>query len=320
MQSFPVPSLTTDEPAVHVPIELRYDDLTQDGHIKLSALHLVIGRVCFDQIWTQHPLFVSRRQGVFPIMSRMVLEADPVAVSFTAPIDGRGRIELAHERDAEGDVSALFMNAYGEMWGLRSRRQPGSENHRFQVSEKAPDGTLMDARPAREQIRVGRAFAEHVLTKPFGPANERKTLRLEVPGQPEVPGAVHTRLPATEALVIPEGSQVLDLDFMPDESDWVFGLVHTDANQHVNSLVYVRAFEEAALRRLARHGLGARAVADRIELNYRKPSFAGDRMQCMLRSYARQGGYGVSGYLVPEGAARERAYCSFRLQLRTVAS
>ena len=64
----------------------------------------------------------------------------------------------------------------------------------------------------------------------------------------------------------------------PDETLIVFGLVHTDSNQHVNSLVYMRLFEEAVLRRFAALGLPEPVLARRLEIAYRKPCFAGDRM------------------------------------------
>jgi hypothetical protein len=322
MQPFPTLPEAPEDAAQSAQLEHRYDDLTQHGHIKLSALPLVLNRVCFDKIWTRHPLFETRRQGVFPILSRLVLEADPVPVSFTAPLDGRGRIQLAHERDVDNNVSALFMNTYGEIWGLRSRRQAGSESHRYQSARPSVQGdrTTFAAPAAREQVRVGRAFGEHVLTKPFGPATERKLLRFDVPGQPTVPSAVHTRISTLEAVALPVAAQPLDADFIADDAAWVFGLTHTDANQHVNSLVYVRCFEEAALRRLAQHGHDLDLLGKRIEINYRKPCFAGDRMICMLRSYACDGELGATGYLAPQGVGKERAHCSFRLQLRKVQS
>jgi hypothetical protein len=315
MQPFPsLPEAPEDTPH-SAQFELRYEDLTQHGHIKLSSLPLVLGRVCFDKIWARHPLFESRRQGVFPILSRLVLEADEVPVSFTALLEGRGRMQLAHERKLDDQVSALFMNAYGEIWARRSRRRPGSESHRHASS--APDAD--QAAPAqRELVRVGRAFGEHVFTKPFGPPAERKMLRFEVPGQLEVPSAVHTRSPI-RAGAVPEAGQALDAALLPDDAAWVFGLTHTDANQHVNSLVYVRLFEEAVLRRLARHTTSKSLLARRIDLNYRKPCFAGERMVCMLRSYVAEGEFGATGYLAPHGVGPERAHCSFQLQVRDLA-
>jgi len=301
--------------------EQRYEDLTQHGHIKLSTLSLVLGRVCFEKIWSRHALFETRRQGVFPILSRLVLEADPVPVSFTAPLDGHGRIQLAHERALDGTVRALFMNAYGEIWARRSRRQPGSENHRLlSATPNHADGPVAVAPAPREYTRIGRAFGEHVFTKPFGPAAERKMLRFEVPGQPELPSAVYARSSTLQTLALPETARALDASFSADDTAWVFGLTHTDANQHVNSLVYVRSFEEAVLRRLARHTDSGKLLARRIDLNYRKPCFAGERMICMLRSYACADEFGASGYLAPEGVGQERAHCSFQLRLRSVPS
>ncbi|HEY2736341.1 MAG TPA: hotdog domain-containing protein, partial [Polyangiales bacterium] len=101
--------------------------------------------------------------------------------------------------------------------------------------------------------------------------------------------------------------------FVVDECPIQFGLTHTDANQHVNSLVYARLFEEAALRRLHALGEGTALLGRRIELNYRKPCFAGDRMRFAVRSYRRQGELGATGFLAPEGAGIERAHCSFDL-------
>jgi hypothetical protein len=282
--------------------ELRYDDLTQHGHIKQSALQLVLGRVGFEKLWTRHPLYDTRRQGILPIMSRMVLEAEAVPVSFSAPVEGRGRIELAHERAADGSVRALFMNSYGELWGPRSSRGSG-----------APPPIAA----AREQVLIGRAFGEHVFTRPFAKPGKRKVLAFDVPGQPSVPERLHARVRAEQTCALPAGASWLDDAFTPDAAPIVFGLTHTDANQHVNSLVYARVFEEAALRRLAERGHSG-LLGRRIELNYRKPCFAGERMLCVLRSYSCDGAFGATGFLAAEGEALENARCSFDLRLRRV--
>jgi hypothetical protein len=284
--------------------ELRYDDLTQHGHIKQSALQLVLGRVAFERLWTRHPLYDTRLQGIIPILSRLVLEAEPVPVSFSAPVEGRGRIELAHEAAGDGSVQALFMNAYGEMWGPRSQRGSG-----------AARPTQPNA--AREHVLIGRAFGEHVFTKPFAPAGKRKVLSFDAPGQPSVPSQRHARVRSEQTCALPDGAEWLDPAFQLDAAPIVFGLTHTDANQHVNSLVYSRVFEEAALRRLAEHG-HSKLLGCRIELNYRKPCFAGDRMVCSLRSYKRRGEFGATGFLAAAGDGLERSHCSFDLRLRSV--
>src|SRR5205823_12900006 len=48
-----------------------------------------------------------------------------------------------------------------------------------------------------------------------------------------------------------DGARALD-EVAPDDFAETFGLVHTDSNHHVNSLVYIRLFEEAALRRFGK--------------------------------------------------------------------
>src|ERR1700759_3560591 len=112
------------ESGARVRFDLRYDDLTQHAQLKLTTLPNVLGRACFDQLWTRHPLFETRKQGIVPILSRLVLESEPIAVSLSAPLEGRGRLEIAHERDAsDGAVSALFLNPYGELWANPSRRE-----------------------------------------------------------------------------------------------------------------------------------------------------------------------------------------------------
>jgi hypothetical protein len=64
-----------------------------------------------------------------------------------------------------------------------------------------------------------------------------------------------------------------------------FGLDHTDSNQHVNSLVYPRLFAEAALRRLAELERPRRLLIRALDIAYRKPSFAGDRVRIHTRLF-----------------------------------
>jgi hypothetical protein len=301
MQPSDVPSPDAESVGPRARFAIRYDDLTQQGHVKQVTLQLGLGQLCFDKLWSKHPLFETRKQGVAAILSRLVLESEPVAVSMGAPLEATGQIEVAHERTIPGHpspVSALFMNATADIWGLPSRRQAGVDV------------------ATRSYVRIGRAFGEHVLTKPFGPPSERKVLRFEVPGQPALPEAEHTRIRVDQNARLPEGAIALDKAFLPDESRWVFGLVHTDLNQHVNSLVYARMFEEAALRRAARHRQLEGLAARKLSLCYRKPCFAGQSMTCMLQSYQLDGVFGAIGYVGPAGAPLAKAHCSFQLQFR----
>jgi hypothetical protein len=274
---------------------IRYDDLTQHAHVKQVTLPMVLARVCMEKIWAKHPLFETRKQGIVPILSRIVIESEPIAVSFGSPLEGRGHVEIAHERDAGGHVSALFLNSHADIFAVPSRRNP------------AVDPT------SRQPVRIGRAFGEHVLTKPFGPVEERKVLSFNVPGQPTVPEAVHRRVRVDANVELPPGALALEAEFSPDPAPWTFGLLHTDLNQHVNSLVYARMFEEAAVRRAALHGQNRGLFAHKLSLCYRKPCFAGETMTCMLRGYQLDGAFGVAGYLAPAGTPPSKANCSFNL-------
>jgi hypothetical protein len=294
--------VVTHPDTARAPFELRYDDVTQHGHIKHSALPLVLGRVCFGELWARHPLFATRKQRISTVLSRLVLDAEPIAVSLRAAAEGHGRIELAHERADDGTVRALFLNAHGEMWCVPSRRNPAH------------------AHGHGPRVLVGRAYGEHVFTRPLAAAHERKVLKFDLAGQPSVPGAPYRREPVAMTARLPANAEPLDRAFTPDAAPWVFGLMHTDHNHHVNSLVYVRACEEAALRRCALHDENLGLHAARLELNYRKPCFAGESLVCMLQSYLVSGQPGVIGYLGPAGCAPERAHVSFRLQFRHVPS
>jgi acyl-CoA thioesterase FadM len=83
----------------------------------------------------------------------------------------------------------------------------------------------------------------------------------------------------------------------------VFGLVHTDSNMHVNSLVYLRVFEEAALRRFATLGRGASLLGRTLDIAYRKPCFAGQTMRVVQQAFEEQGRLGVAAVLVDEKEA-----------------
>jgi acyl-CoA thioesterase FadM len=70
-------------------------------------------------------------------------------------------------------------------------------------------------------------------------------------------------------------------------------MLHTDSNQHVNSLVYPRLFEEAVVRALTdRAGVPdpGSLLARSIELRYRKPFFTGERAAIAIHAEPVSGG------------------------------
>jgi hypothetical protein len=111
----------------------------------------------------------------------------------------------------------------------------------------------------------------------------------------------------------------------------VFTLDQTDSNQHVNSLVYIRLFHDAINRRLAAAGQPLLQVRSRaVDIAYRKPCFAGDKVRAQLRLFqhdrgppchgAEQSGRpaGVLGAAgVVEGVADGKPRCYVRVELGT---
>lgn len=236
----------------------RYEDITQDGRLQLTALMPGLGASVWRALLSQIPAIETfRAQGILPILRRLVLVGEDRSVSVNVPIEYTGSFRFAREKGGE----RLFAN----MW----------------LEARAPIGSTFGPAPSPDAPSelVGRVFAEHVLTRPFASPAERKVTRLDAPGVPAVPEDEH-ELETAEALIESAGGP------LEPAGDFVFGMLHTDSNQHVNSLVYPRVFEEALVRKLvqdaripAAHALMARS----IELRWRRPFFAGERAELGLR-------------------------------------
>src|SRR5262249_34926833 len=125
------------------------------------------------------------------------------------------------------------------------------------------------------RILVGRVFAEHVFTRPFGPKDRRKVTSLEGEGMPAITD-VHAFEPA-EALAGDVGARSDDL-----RTAFTFGLLHTDVNQHVNSLAYPRIFEELVIGKLQAEET-RKLQNQAIEIRWRKPFFAGETADVAIR-------------------------------------
>jgi hypothetical protein len=213
-------------------------------------------------------------------------------------VEAHGALQLAHERDEAEQVTGLFVNMFAEVMAPLGRS----------FGEQRPG--------AGRLVCVGRVFSEHTFTKPFAPAGQRKVLAIETPGQPYLPETRYSRRQLPELLRVPSESQVLDASLTKDVAPWSFGLTHTDNNQHVNSLVYARLFEDAALRRFSEHGESTLLLAEAIEIVYRKPCFAGETLTCMLQTFKVGETLQAVGYLGAAGVAPERAHCAIRMRFR----
>jgi hypothetical protein len=277
---------------------LRYEDVSQDGRLVLLAIPYAIGGVFWMRLASTSDVARLTHAGVVPILTRLVIEGGSGPISIRKPLDGEGRYQLAHGVDAGGAVERLYLNVWVSLSAPRGR-----------THGPPPDG-------AGETLAVGRVFAEHVFTRPFAPAGERKVLRLDLDGTPPVPPARWPPRPPEAVLALPDGAEPLDEALAVDAAPIAFGLDHTDSNQHVNSLVYPRLFLEAALRRFAAHGRHGPLLARRLEVAYRKPCFAGDRARMLVRAYMHEGLPGAVGALVADGAdplaAAARPHCTLQ--------
>src|SRR5436853_197925 len=127
-----------------------------------------------------------------------------------------------------------------------SHRAEGSAALRYE--DVAQDGRiLLDALPTGLGVTVWeKLLSKHPL------ARVAKGLP-EPDGLPKVPERPYAWR-APECL-LDEPAHATPLEPEPRaDAPVVFGIGHTDSNQHVNSLVYLRRFEEGVLRRLAELG------------------------------------------------------------------
>lgn len=231
----------------------RYEDITQDGRVQIHSLMPGLTAV-WDTLDADDRLASFRERGVLPILRRIVMLGEPGPFSASVDLEYSGTWRLAREAGGE----RLFLN----MW----------------LDARAPRASTHGPTPPKdaERVLVGRVFAEHVMTRPFAPPAERKVTRLDAPGVPAVPEDEHPLLEA-EALVTGRS--------LEPARDVAFGMMHTDSNQHVNSLVYPRLFEQAAVERAIARSLTPEPhhlLATAIELRYRKPFFAGERASLAL--------------------------------------
>jgi hypothetical protein len=275
-----IPPTPTDTPRNTARVHLRFEDVTQDGRLVLEALPNALGPTIWGGILARDPTSKATfAAGIVPILSRFVLEGAPGPFSSNAAIEAEGTYCLTSAHDGR-----MLLDMWADLHGPLGRT--------YGTFERAGEGAL-----------AGRVYAEHVLTRPFAPAGQRRVTSADFEGLPPVT-ATRPASPAHEAIVaLPAGATPLDSSMRPDPAPVTFGLVHTDSNMHVNSLVYLRLFEEAALRRFASLGRSASVLARRMDIAYRKPCFAGQSMRVVQQAFEHEGKLGAVAVLVPDGTS-----------------
>ncbi len=269
------PTLSPNDPATGEPrrhatadYAVRYEDIVQDGRVRLEAIPQGVGFSAWRKLLRDTPLpELAKRAHIAAIPSRFFIQTLGGPVSVRNHLEATSRYQLARA-EQDGQVTRLLLNFHTDVWGVAER-----------TYDPQPDNK-------GERVHVGRIFSEQVWTRPFAPAGQRRVLSLPAGlGVSEVPSEVYEWQDPARALELPEGARWIDAAEAPDPQVLYFGLVHTDSNQHVNSLVYPRVIEEAALRRLGVLGCGFDVMGTELELAFARPCFAGRRYRVSLRLF-----------------------------------
>jgi hypothetical protein len=266
----------------------RYEDVVQDARINVLALPPAIGGAVWRTLLTGHPAMrAAYKDGIVPLLTRLVVNATEAHIRVDRPMEAVGRYQIGRDADAD----RFYLNVWIDVAGVAGR--------------------IVPPEPAGDVVPAGRVFAEHVFTRPFAPREQRKVTTLDGLGWPE---SVPYVAPTGDSITRPPGAaSAVDATSMV-EGTTVLGLDHTDQNQHVNSLAYIRLVTDAALRRLGNRAKGKLVRA--VDLAYRKPCFAGDRVHVALRGFDVPGGVGAAGVVVADGDPPDRPRCHARVLMR----
>jgi hypothetical protein len=284
---FPAPPMPAFAPGHATTTERhpRYEDFTQDGRLTTIAIPPALATLWQTVLADHAGARAAMAAGVIPLLTRLTLTSLDRPVEIHRPIEATVGFELAHDRDLAGEPARLFLNVWADVRG---------------VAASGAD---------RAWVLAGQAFAEHTFTRPFAPAGARRVTSLAgIAGYPALPEARYAAPAPASAAALPAGATWLDA-LAPDAVDTVFTLDHSDANQHVNSLVYLRCFLDAVQRRLAAGGHPAKLRCKAIDIAYRKPCFVGDRVRAHVRLFAHGDQLGGAGVIAAPGEeARPRCY------------
>jgi hypothetical protein len=272
----------------------RYEDCAQDGRLIPIAISPSLSTLWQTAMARHRGAYNAAVVGIHSLLTRLTVLSLDQPIRVHRPFDVTVGFELAHDRDTSGEVSRLFFNTWAEVRGLPGRTGAPRSGPRSQAAER---------------VLAGQAFAEHTFTRPFAAAGQRRVTSLAgIDGYPALPEARYAAPAPTTAGDAPDGATWLD-ELAPDTVDTLFMLDHTDANQHVNSQVYIRLFLDAVQRRLAAGSHSPSLRSKAFDIAYRKPCFLGERVRVHLRLFAVDDDIGAAGFIASAGEeARPRCY------------
>lgn len=274
----PMPVFTPDRCA-EFDASLRYEDVAQDGRLMPLAMPPTMSGLWQAAIVNSPGSRNSIAKGIIPILTRLTISTTDARIRVDRPVRTTAGLELAHAAH-DNTVSRIFMNVWTTVSGTAGRIGPRQQTD----TPLVPAGTL---------------FAEHTFTRPLAPPTQRRVLALEGDGYPEIPPTRYDAPPPETAQDAPPTATWLT-DLTPDPTPIVFTLDQTDSNQHVNSLVYIRVFLAAAQRAIAAANLPLIIRSRAVDIAYRKPCFAGDRVRAHLRLFSLDGAPGAAGVIIGE--------------------
>ena len=257
----------------------RYEDVAQDGRLMPIALPPAMSGLWQAAIVNNVGSRNSIAKGVIPILTRLTISTRDQPVRVDRPLDVRAGFDLAHGRAATADdeVTRIFMNVWTEVSGVAGRIGPRQSSNELAVA--------------------GLLFAEHTFTRPLAAPDQRRVTRLDAEGYPDIPETRYDAPAPETAQDAPPGA-TWTTELLPDAHDVVFTLDQSDSNQHVNSLVYIRVFLDAAQRAIGRANLPLKIRSRAVDIAYRKPCFAGDKVRAHTRLFDLDGEPGVAGSIV----------------------
>jgi hypothetical protein len=260
---------------------VRYEDVSQDGRLRVEGIWWPTGRLLWNQGALGARLFrLGRAHGIRSVLTRVVLEATEHHLAPRVPVEHSLRYRFEAAEGVRGGDRRIFFNT----WLTTTAPQADSAGG-FGVGAGTPG-------------IIARAYGQRVFARLERPPGERGVTELPGPDFDPVPSHQGEWVEAETLLAIPDGAEPLEPAPRLDPARVVFGLSHTDSNQHVNFLSYPRFFEQAALGRLVDLGLGAMVMARRVELGYRRPCFAGDTHRVVLQAFREGDAIGVAVAMV----------------------
>lgn len=247
--------------------ELPYEAVAQDGRLSVLALPPAIGWIWRELIAHHRDSLTLTGSGLIPVLTRLVANTSEAAVRIDHKFTADGGFVLGRSADGK----RAYLN--------------------FKATLIGQAGTMVPLVGPSGAVPAGELVAEYTYTRLFAAAGERGVSADDVGAQVVVPLLPYEAPSMESAGAVPDGAHSLG-DRQRDVAPLVTSMDHTDSNQHINSLVYLRLFIDAAHRRMAATQLAgtlakaAPRFVRSVEVSYRKPCFAGDALHCEVELFA----------------------------------